>query len=275
MDQVSDPSDAGKEIGCDPEPASEDQGYEAPSGIKQDTFQKPDESPFADDANVTTASEISSREVKEIIELTLETQQLETVNETTDAIELTQEVSRHICTSAETFCIDVPLMLFFILTHTSLHTKQQDDTKKASEDEKEVKVQDDVKTDTSLDAEVREEKCAKEEHVQTGAPKSEIAVSESIQSTSQAVDEVDVRSHEETVGGEMQERESEKPREVISESEAPELSTEFEDANQQTVFEEVTSSLEPVKIAEANDSVQEKVSNEEVQYKFIEMLFKG
>lgn len=103
MDQVTDPSDVGKEKSCVSEPASEDHGYEAPLGTKEDTFQNPDDSPIEDDVNKITASEISGREMKERMELMSETRKLEIVNETTDVVEVAKEVRRHLHTSAESF----------------------------------------------------------------------------------------------------------------------------------------------------------------------------
>lgn len=167
---------------------------------------------------------------------------------------------------------------------------QQDDTERAPKDEKEVEVQYDVKTEASLGAEVKQEKCVEEEELRTngapksvvgeekcveeedeqtnGAPKPEIAASESLHYISQVVDEVDAHSHEEVVTAEMQEKDGETTEKVISETEVPELSTEFEGANKQTTSEEVTTGFEREKqckeIAKASDSTEKKVSSEEV-----------
>lgn len=99
MGQVTDSADVGKEISCSSASATEDQGYKAPSGTKVDTFQKPAKSPKADDADKImdrecTNDEISNVEVEEKMESKLETEQHETVEETTDAIKLINKVGR-------------------------------------------------------------------------------------------------------------------------------------------------------------------------------------
>lgn len=99
MGQVSDSADAGKEISYASASASEHQGYEAPSGTKVDALRKPAESPKADDADKImdqecTNDEINNVKVEEKIESKSETQQHETVEETTDDIKLINKVGR-------------------------------------------------------------------------------------------------------------------------------------------------------------------------------------
>lgn len=94
MEQVSDSADA--DISC----ASEKQSYEALSGMKEDTFQKPYESPLADDANEFTVGEniptvVGSIEIKEKMKSISETGLQQTVDGTTDVVELTKEVRIH------------------------------------------------------------------------------------------------------------------------------------------------------------------------------------
>lgn len=99
MVQVIDSADAGKEISYASTPASEDQGYEAPSGTKEDIFQNPADHPNTDDANKITDEEcthceITAVKMEEKMESTLETVWQETADETTDATKLRDDVGR-------------------------------------------------------------------------------------------------------------------------------------------------------------------------------------
>lgn len=150
---------------------------------------------------------------------------------------------------------------------------------KATEDEEEVNMRHDIHLESSIDAMVREEKWMEEEDVQKGgASKSGVQVHESLEDAS-PVDEANLQCLEGIVETEAQERESETTREVMSATEAPDFSTEFEDADKKTTSKEVTPSFEPEKqceeTAEANESMEEKASSEEVWYKFGKLLLKN
>ncbi|KAK4785150.1 hypothetical protein SAY86_001839 [Trapa natans] len=235
IEEATDPADAVNEKSCDSEPPSEDQFCQASMGTKEDSLKKSNYSPIADDADKITASEISVGDAEEIMEPTLETTELKIVDGATDVMEVAKE--------------------------------QHDTSVVPKEEMEEETVQYDIKTETSLGA--GEEKCALGEDLQTnGAPKLEMEVSGSVEYTSQAEEEVDVQSHTETIKTEMQEEAGETIEKDISEAEVPELSTEYEDFNNQTTSEEVGTSLEREehyeKNAEANYFTKGKFSSEEV-----------
>lgn len=130
-------------------------------------------------------------------------------------------------------------------------------------------MQHDVNLESSLDDAVSEEKFLEEEDVQTDrAPKTDLEVDDNTVESRHVEDEVNIQSHEETIKPEIQEKDGQTTQEVMSETEVHEFSTEFKDLHKQTESDEVTASPEPEKQCEktvgANDSVEEKVSSEEV-----------
>lgn len=140
-----------------------------------------------------------------------------------------------------------------------------------------MKVHPDINLESTLNFKV-EEKCMEEEEVQIdGASKSEVQVREILENPS-LIDEANIHSHKESNEAETQEKDSETTRAVMSETEPPGASTEVEDTGKQTTSDGLTSSLEPEKqcekTAEANDSWEETVSNEEVWYKFGKLLLR-
>lgn len=101
-----------------------------------------------------------------------------------------------------------------------------------------------------------------------GAPMPEVEVGESAQETLQVEDEANVHSNEKTGKPKTQEKDGETAQQVMSGTEVPELSTEYEDANKWKTFGEQIASSEPEKQWEKpagmNDTIMEKVSSEEV-----------
>lgn len=149
-----------------------------------------------------------------------------------------------------------------------LNAEQDYDTEKAYENDKEVKAQHDVNLESSLATGKSAEKCLEEEDVQIdGAPKTEVEVNDNIEDPPHVEDEVNI-CLQETIKPEIQEKDGETTQEVMSETEVQELSTTLEDVHMQTTSNEVTASSEPEQQCEkttgANDSVEERVSSEEV-----------
>lgn len=150
-----------------------------------------------------------------------------------------------------------------------LNTGQHDNIEKDQQNDEEVKLQDDVNMESFSATEVIEEKCMEEEDMQTkGEPKQEDKVSGSVEDTSQVEDEANVHIKKESGKSKTQKKDSETSLEVMSETEAPELSTEFENPNKLETSDEATASSEPEKQSEepagVNYSTKEKVFSEKV-----------
>ncbi|KAK4760303.1 hypothetical protein SAY87_005196 [Trapa incisa] len=231
---------ADAEISCASEPAHENQSSAAFPEIEEGTFQKPDESPTADDVHGVTYQECNSTvmvgiDTSDKMGSITETERQETVDETRDVAELTKE-------------------------HENVEENKNDE---------EVKMQDNVNLELPSATEAREEECFNEKDGQMNvAPVPEVEVGESIHETLQVEYGSNVHSNEETRKPEAQEKDGEIAQQFMSETEVLELSTELEDANKQKTSDEEISSFEQEKQCEkldrADDSIAEKASTEEV-----------
>lgn len=149
------------------------------------------------------------------------------------------------------------------LTFIFVNTGQHGSIEKDNKNNEELKVQYNVNPESFSATEVRDEKCLEEEDTQTnGAQNCELEVSENVEDSLQVADEANVHINKGTGKPETHEKDTETEKEVMSENEACELS------NKQKTSHEATENSEPDKQCEkpagVNDSIEEKVSSEEV-----------